>query len=172
MEQIDRQNVQTQQIEQYGIGLEKSNQERLGFIIEEYRMLRTEIESYTNQKRQLEISVVTVILATYAFTANAELTTKSILGKTLETVVLALPFLIAVGGFGRFIFYNKVIKKEVQYVREKIEPTFLGLEGGWDVYWEKTKTWDILRRTEYFFWGLVFLITLVVPILWNFWRTP
>lgn len=119
MEQIDRQNVQAQQIEQYGVGLEKSNQERLGFIIEEYRMLRTEIESYTKQKRQLEISVLTVILATYAFTANAELSTKSILGKTLETIVLALPVLIVVGGIGRFIFYNRVIEKEVQYVRER-----------------------------------------------------
>jgi len=40
------------------------------FFIEEYRMLRVEIESYTRQKRQLELSVITGFLVIYGWLAR------------------------------------------------------------------------------------------------------
>ena len=50
--------------------------------------------------------------------------------------------------------------KEVKYVKERIERVIMGSEGGWETFWESTGTWGILKRTEYLFWLVAFLITL------------
>jgi hypothetical protein len=165
MKQPDKQG-RAAQVEQGSVSPRKPDQDRLNYLIEEYRMLRTEIESYTKQKRQLEISVITAVLIIYGFAATSRL------GSILESLVLATPVVIVLWGIYRFIFYNRVIKKEVQYVKEKIEPIFMGSEGGWEAFWEKTKTWGLLKQTEYVFWIIALLVTLAVPFLWPLVRTP
>lgn len=135
MKQPDRQD-RAAQVEQGSVSPRKPDQDRLNYLIEEYRMLRTEIESYTKQKRQLEISVITAILIIYGFAATSKL------GSILESLVLATPVVVVLWGIYRFISYNRVIKKEVQYVKEKIEPIFMGSEGGWESFWEKLRHGD------------------------------
>jgi hypothetical protein len=146
--------------------MKQPNQDKLNYLIEEYRMLRTEIESYSKQKRQLEISVITAILVIYGFVATSKM------GNILETLMLATPVVVVLWGAYRFVFYNRVIRKEVQYVKERIEPIFLGSEGGWEAFWEKTRTWRLLNQTEYLFWIIALLVTLAMPFLWPLVRTP
>jgi len=136
------------------------------FLVEEYRMLRMEIESYTKQKRQLEISVITAILIVYGFATTSEL------NNGLEYLVLNTPIAVVVWGIYRFYFYNKVIDKEVRYIKEKIEYILMGSEGGWEAFWEKTKVWDLLKRTEYTFWAIALLMTIAMPIVWPSLKTP
>ena len=125
-----------------------------------------EIESYTKQKRQLEISVITAILIVYGFATTSEL------NNGLEYLVLNTPIAVVVWGIYRFYFYNKVIDKEVRYIKEKIEYILMGSEGGWEAFWEKTKVWDLLKRTEYTFWAIALLMTIAMPIVWPSLKTP
>ena len=168
MQQPNKFQPQAVQVEQESdsLGSRFSDQDRLNFLIEEYKMLRAEIESYTKQKRQLEISVITAALIIYGWVAT------SMPSNILESLALAVPVIIVLWGIYRFIFYNKVIQKEVQFVKERIECLILGAEGGWDVFWENSRTWGLLRQTEYLFWGVALLATLAMPFLWPLFRGP
>ena len=156
MKQPNKPQVQITRIKRGGNRSTKgiTAQDKFNFLVEEYRMLRTEIESYSKQKRQLEVSVITAILVIYGWIGTVKPS------RNLETVALAAPTLMVLWGIYRSVFYNRTIMKEVKYVKERIERVIMGSEGGWETFWESTGTWGILKRTEYLFWLVAFLITL------------
>ena len=135
--------------------------EQYTFLLEEYKALRTEIESYSNQKKQLEIYVVTAIFVIYGWASNFNGS------NLLKDFAIFSPILLVLFGIYRFYFYNTVISKQADYIRNNIESKFLpGETIGWESFWKTSKKLPILRWGEYLFWCFLLLITIFTPLLY------
>jgi hypothetical protein len=136
-----------------------SDEQKVNFLLEEYKMLRMEIESYSNQKRQLEIYIVSAILVIYGWVST-------LTEPTMKNIALYSPILLVVFGIYRFYFCNKVIEKQAEYVKYYIEQEFfLNNEKGWESFWQKSNTLPILRWGEYLFWFSLLVMSIMVAII-------
>ena len=139
------------------IDLDELNDQKFLFLLEEYKMLRAEIESYSKQKRQLELSVITALIAAYGWLAISKIE------EDLKKLALIMPIIIVIIGIFRLIFYVKAIDEEVKYVREEIEKKVMGEKGGWEVKWKEQETIKYLRISEWIFWFTLTVTTLIMP---------
>jgi len=133
------------------------NDQKFLFLLEEYKMLRTEIESYSKQKRQLELSVITALIAAYGWLAISKIE------EDLKKLALIMPIIVVVIGIFRLIFYVKAIDEETKYVKEEIEKKIMGEKGGWEVKWKEQGTIKYLRISEWIFWLTLTVTTLIMP---------
>jgi hypothetical protein len=132
------------------------SQQNFTFLLEEYKMLRAEIESYSQQKRNLEIIVITALLGIYSWVGAANLQ------GNIEKIILGMPIVIVLIAVYRFFFYNKVIQHEIYYVRNNIEKKIVGEKSGWEAYWANTKAIRYLWGSEWVLWSIIFLITIAM----------
>lgn len=132
------------------------SQQSFTFLLEEYKMLRAEIESYSQQKRNLEIVVITALLGIYAWVGAANLQ------GNIEKIILGMPVIIVLIAVYRLFFYNKVIQHEIYYVRNNIEKKIAGEKNGWEAYWANTKAIKYLRGSEWILWSIILLITIAM----------
>lgn len=130
------------------------------YLLEEYKSIRAEIESYSDRKRQLEIYIITAILVVYGWVG-------SLSGDaTLKYVAIFSPIALVAFGIYKIHFCNIVIKKQSEYIKSHIETEFLDDTSlGWESFWEKSKKLPLLRRGEYAFWFCLLLMTIAVPVL-------